>query len=72
MNLVKPTTRALKKINRSNALKKIYFEGPITRLELSKLTGLSPATVTNLVFAAADTNANGLADWWLWIVCPCT
>lgn len=49
MNLAKPTTRALKRINRSNALKKIYFEGPITRLELSKLTDLSPATVTNVV-----------------------
>lgn len=49
MNLHKPTTRALKQINLSNVLKRIYFEAPISRQELSRRTKLSPATVTNLV-----------------------
>lgn len=44
----KPTTRQLRRINRSTLLRQIYFGGPISRLELSQLTELSPATATNL------------------------
>ncbi|HEX2979147.1 MAG TPA: ROK family transcriptional regulator [Anaerolineaceae bacterium] len=39
----------LRKINRSKALRMIYFHGPISRLQISHATGLSPATVTNVV-----------------------
>lgn len=48
MNPEKPTTRQLRRINRSTLLKRIYFDGPISRLELSQKTELSPATATNL------------------------
>ncbi len=48
MNSNKPTTRQLRRINRSTLLKQIYFGGPVNRLELSQQTELSPATVTNL------------------------
>ncbi|NWF69779.1 MAG: ROK family protein [Chloroflexi bacterium] len=39
----------LRSINRQTALRWLYFEGPMSRLELSQRTGLSVATVTNLV-----------------------
>jgi multiple sugar transport system substrate-binding protein len=42
------TTRDLRRINRSQALRTVYFDGPISRLQASRLTGLSPATVTNV------------------------
>ncbi|HEY3345641.1 MAG TPA: ROK family protein [Anaerolineaceae bacterium] len=48
MNPDKPTTRQLRRTNRSTLLKWIYFDGPISRLELSQRTELSPATATNL------------------------
>ncbi len=48
MNSNKPTTRQLRRINRGTLLKQVYFGGPISRLELSQLTELSPATATNL------------------------
>lgn len=43
------TTRDLRRANQQTLLQLIYFNGPITRHELSALSGLSPATVTNLV-----------------------
>jgi glucokinase-like ROK family protein len=46
---LKRTTRDLRKINRQILLQLIYFHTPTTRLELSELSGLSPATVTNVV-----------------------
>lgn len=49
MSYTKPTTQYLRKTNRSEILRKIYFEAPITRLEISRQIGVSPATVTNIV-----------------------
>ncbi len=48
-HLNNPTTRDLRRINRGKALRTIYFEGPISRLQVSRSTELSPATVTNVV-----------------------
>ena len=49
MNFLKSTARDLRIINRQLLLQLIYFHAPTTRFELSKLSGLSPATVTNVV-----------------------
>lgn len=49
MNYKKPTPRDLRTVNRAEILRKIYFEGPISRLEVSQEIGISPATVTNIV-----------------------
>lgn len=49
MNYKKPTPRDLRRVNRAEILRKIYFEGPISRLEISQQIGVSPATVTNIV-----------------------
>lgn len=43
--------RDLRRSNRSRALWQIYLNGPLTRQEVSTLSGLSPATVSNLVAA---------------------
>src|SRR5262249_18406416 len=48
---MRPTARDLRSINRQKLLQLIYFHTPTTRLELSELSGLSPATVTNVVNA---------------------
>jgi len=47
--LFNPTTRDLRRNNRSKALREIYFDGPISRLEISQRNDLSQATVTNVV-----------------------
>jgi len=47
--LVRHTTRDLRRINRAKALREIYFNGPISRLEICQRTDMSPATVTNVV-----------------------
>ncbi len=44
-----PTTRDLRRINRSKALSTVYFKGPISRLQVSRSTELSPATVSNVI-----------------------
>ena len=49
LNSSRSTTRDLRKVNRSKVLKTIYFNGPIERLEISKITELSASTVTNVV-----------------------
>ncbi len=49
MSYKKPTPQDLRKANQSEILRKVYFEGPITRLEVSQDLGISPATVTNIV-----------------------
>ncbi|MFN8421751.1 MAG: ROK family protein [Anaerolineae bacterium] len=46
---IKPTTRDLRKINRQSLLELVYFNAPLSRLELSQLSGLSPATVGNVI-----------------------
>lgn len=42
------TVRDLRRHNRSLLLSKLYFDGPLSRHELSQLTGLSAATVSNV------------------------
>lgn len=42
------TVRDLRRHNRSLLLSKLYFDGPLSRHELSGLTGLSAATVSNV------------------------
>lgn len=49
MSYKKPRPTDLRRINRAEILRKIYFEGPISRLEVSQQIGISPATVTNIV-----------------------
>lgn len=49
MSYKKPTPRDLRRANRAEILRKIYFGGPISRLEVSQEIGVSPATVTNIV-----------------------
>ncbi len=48
MNYKKPTPQDLRRVNRAEILRKIYFEGPLSRLEVSQQIGISPATVTNI------------------------
>jgi predicted NBD/HSP70 family sugar kinase len=45
------TVRDLRKSNRSRALWQVFLNGPLTRQEVGDLSGLSPATVSNLVAA---------------------
>src|SRR5690348_570046 len=42
------TVRDLRRRNRSALLSKLFFEAPLSRQELSQLTGLSGATVSNV------------------------
>jgi predicted NBD/HSP70 family sugar kinase len=39
----------IRRSNRSTVLRHIYFHAPISRLQVSQLSGLSPGTITNLV-----------------------
>jgi predicted NBD/HSP70 family sugar kinase len=43
------TTRDLRRANRISVLRRLYFEGPLSRLDLAGRTGLSPATVGNVI-----------------------
>ncbi|GAB4194558.1 MAG: ROK family transcriptional regulator [Roseiflexaceae bacterium] len=45
----KTTVRDLRRLNRQTVLQHAYFAQPISRLELSQVLGLSPATVTNVI-----------------------
>ncbi|HEX3053758.1 MAG TPA: ROK family transcriptional regulator [Aggregatilineaceae bacterium] len=49
--MIKPlrTSRILRQTNRQTLLTLLYFNEPISRLDLSQRSGLSPATVTNVV-----------------------
>lgn len=49
MNYKKPTAQDLRRVNSAEILRRIYFEGPLSRLEVSHQIGISPATVTNIV-----------------------
>ena len=62
------TTRDIRRQNRSVLLSKLFFDGPLSRLELSQLTGLSSATVSTvtgellddqLVVEAGQVESNG-------------
>lgn len=43
------TTRDLRRGNRVTVLRRLYFGGPSSRLDLASATGLSPATVGNVI-----------------------
>lgn len=43
------TSRDLRRGNRATVLRRLYFEGPASRLDLAASTGLSPATVGNVM-----------------------
>lgn len=43
------TTRDLRRGNRATVLRRLYFDGPLSRLDLAASTGLSPATVGNVM-----------------------
>ena len=49
MKVSKPTVMDLRRINRSTVLRRIYLDRSVSRQELSELSGLSSATVTNVV-----------------------
>lgn len=49
MNRIVSTSRDLKRSNRSHLLNLLYFNEPTTRLDLSQMSGLSPATATKIV-----------------------
>ncbi len=57
MVTTKPTARDLRVANRAGVLRALYFGGDASRLELSQITSLSTATVTNVV---AELLADGL------------
>jgi predicted NBD/HSP70 family sugar kinase len=48
MESKRTTVRDLRRHNRSALLSKLFFDGPLSRHELSSLTGLSAATVSNV------------------------
>jgi glucokinase-like ROK family protein len=50
----KLTVRDLRRVNRSLVLRQIYFAAPISRLEIARRCGLSPATVTIVVGELID------------------
>ncbi len=49
MRSVNPTTRDLRRINRQTVFSYLYTEGPMSRMELSQLSGLSAGTIANVV-----------------------
>ena len=49
MTTLKPTVMDIRRINRSTVLRRIYLDRSVSRQDLSQLTGLSAATVTNVV-----------------------
>jgi predicted NBD/HSP70 family sugar kinase len=55
--MARTTVMDVRKVNRSLILKEFYFNGPVTRLDVSRVTKLSPATVTNIV---TDLLENGI------------
>jgi len=48
------TVRDLRRRNRSTLLSTLFFEGPLSRYELGRRTGLSAATVSNVVGEMVD------------------
>ncbi|HEY4388926.1 MAG TPA: ROK family transcriptional regulator [Ktedonobacteraceae bacterium] len=44
-----PTTRDLRRANRRTILKSMFFDGTISRLDVSQRSGLSTGTVTNVI-----------------------
>lgn len=54
MESKRTTVRDLRRHNRSALLSKLFFDGPLSRHELSSLTGLSAATVSNVTGELID------------------
>lgn len=48
MDAKRSTVRDLRRHNRSTLLSRLFFDGPLSRQELTQLTGLSAATVSNV------------------------
>jgi predicted NBD/HSP70 family sugar kinase len=48
MDRKRTTGRDIRRQNRSALLSELYFHGPLSRLELAEITGLSPATASNV------------------------
>jgi predicted NBD/HSP70 family sugar kinase len=48
------TVRDLRRRNRSAVLARLFFDGPLSRQDLAQLTGVSPATVSNVVAALIE------------------
>ena len=48
MDRKRTTGRDIRRQNRSALLSELYFNGPLSRLELAEITGLSPATASNV------------------------
>ncbi len=55
----KRTVRDLRRTNRSAVLRKLYFDGPLSRQELAPATGLSSGSISNVV---AELTADGLIE----------
>jgi predicted NBD/HSP70 family sugar kinase len=55
----KRTVRDLRRTNRSAVLRKLYFDGPLSRQELAPATGLSSGSISNVV---AELTADGLLE----------
>ncbi|NBM15720.1 ROK family transcriptional regulator [Streptomyces sp. GC420] len=53
------TVRDLRRGNRSAVLRRLYFEGPLSRQELGPVTGLSSGSISNVV---AELAAEGLLE----------
>jgi predicted NBD/HSP70 family sugar kinase len=54
MNRQRTTVRDVRRTNRSVLLSKLFLDGPVSRLELSRLTGLSAGTVSNVTGELID------------------
>ncbi|MCK2238499.1 MULTISPECIES: ROK family transcriptional regulator [unclassified Crossiella] len=54
MTARRSTVRDLRRSNRSMLLSKLFFDGPLSRQELSQQTGLSAATVSNVTAELAE------------------
>jgi predicted NBD/HSP70 family sugar kinase len=50
----KATVRDLRRVNRSAVLRPIFLDGPLNRVELARLTGLSSGSITNVTSALLD------------------
>jgi len=54
MSRQKQSVRDIRRANRKTIVNKLYFEGPLSRSDLCEITGLSAATVTNVMTKLLD------------------
>src|SRR5258708_11660060 len=65
MHPQRTTARDIRRYNRSTVLTRLFFDGPLSRHELSQRTALSSATISNVTAELADERLvveAGLAD----------